>query len=108
MKPAAIVLIICLSGCSTIQNNVGPIHAACATFDVVTTIAALENGAVEANPLMAAVIDSGGYPLLIAINVLLIYLVWKNQEKKEVQLGGSVGAVVRCAAGVNNMQYIGW
>jgi len=105
MKLAALALVIALSGCATRGENIAAGYAICSAVDVTSTILALNNGAVEANPLWAAVIDAGGYPLFIAANVAIAYIVYKHREKKSVQTAGIFGAALRCAAGAANSRF---
>ncbi len=96
-----IVIVVLLQGCATLQNPTT--YAVCATLDVASTVAAVEAGFAEMNPIMAGLMSIGGYPLLIAANVGLIYVLYKRRDRKEVKLATGIGSVVRCGAAVNNV-----
>jgi hypothetical protein len=89
-----------LHGCATIQHPTT--HAVCVALDLASTYVALESGFVEANPIVAGLLSAGGWPLVIAVNVGLIYILYKHREKEEVKVATGIGTVVRCAAAVNN------
>lgn len=101
-KAKALVLVVALlQGCATLQNPTT--YAVCATIDLVSTHVALEAGFVEANPIVASILGSGGWPLLIAVNVGIIWLLYKYRDKEEIKTATGIGSVVRCAAGLNNV-----
>ena len=90
-----------MQGCATLQHPTT--YAVCTAVDLISTHAALEAGFVEANPIVAGILGSGGWPLLIAINVGIIWLLYKYRDKEEAKIAIGVGSVVRCAVGVNNL-----
>ena len=96
-------MIISLSGCATMSNP--NTFAVCSTLDVASTIVALESGLVEANPLIAGVINSGGYPLLIALNVVVIWLMYRYHQKSKQgsEFPIVIGSGLRCGAAIHNV-----
>lgn len=74
----------------------------CQLADMATTVYALSHGAVEANPLMAAL----GVPGIIAVKLLLAYLLWVYHD----DIGDTAMTVVNaitCGVAVHNIGVIG-
>lgn len=74
---------------------------------MVTTIVALENGLVEANPIVAGIISKGGYVGFIAFKFLVAYIL---NDIKENNPGAAplVGAVniATCGAALWNLSLL--
>lgn len=99
IKSLIIICFVLLTGCATLGNP--NTHAVCAALDTSTTIAVLEKGGIELNPIVSGIINSGGYPLFVGVNLLIVYAFYHYHE----QIGETATAVVstvRCGAAINN------
>ena len=101
-----IYLLFSLYGCAILGSP--HTFAICSAADVGSTIVALESGLVEANPIMNAVIGSGDYPLLIAVNAVVIWLIYRyhKKEKEASEFPIAAGSILRCGAAVHNVLLI--
>jgi hypothetical protein len=72
---AALLGLLLLGGCATLSDE--RVFHTCRALDTVSTIVILQHGGTELNPILAAVIHSGGYPALIVAEVGISYAVHK-------------------------------
>lgn len=77
MKAAALALLV--AGCASLSPG-QDVVIGCKTADVATTMYALRHGAVEANPLMHAVLAHGILPFLLIEGVVTWFLVRHYNE----------------------------
>lgn len=97
-KWLVIVVLLATSGCATIGSKEATVI--CQGADTVTTIVALQNGAVEVNPLMAGVIHVLGIPGLILVKLGLILLLNRDDVPTELRAGVNV---VTCGVAAHNL-----
>ena len=94
------LIVLLLSGCTTLSSPEAVVG--CQAADAVSTAVALDAGLVEANPLMAAVIDSLGIPgLFIAKGLIALALLHVHND---TVVGVATGAT--CAVAVHNFLII--
>lgn len=98
-----LVLAVLLSGCAALASK--PATVGCQAADTLTTVAAINRGATEANPIVKAVIDRFGIAgFVVAKTALTVALVAyaddMSQESKAVING------VTCAAAAHNLNVI--
>lgn len=87
------------------------IFAILQVLDLVTTYIGLSLGAIEGNPLMAPIILTIWAPILKLLEILLIWTVFKNIEKRSTRAFNIV-SVVGCSMSlgivIHNMLVICW
>jgi uncharacterized protein YceK len=97
---AILTLAVALSGCATIQQVASSreTFVACQVLDTVTTIAAVSRGAVELNPIMAALLKRGYIPF-IAAKFAAVWVVYQVTMTPNMM---TVVNVISCAPGIHN------
>jgi len=100
MKVIAAMLFLTLTGCSTLSKP--ETFAACQAADAVTTIAAINHGAVETNPIVAWAIKHAGYAGMIGLKVALVAAVyyWLDDIHPDVI---AVGSAITCGIAIHNI-----
>jgi hypothetical protein len=101
MKRLLIVLLISLSGCSTVQPiaESSDTFAYCKAADVATTAYGLGTGMfIEKNPFVASIIGGGVFPL-IALSVALWYALDKYNNPK----ANMVANAITCPVAASNL-----
>jgi hypothetical protein len=104
---AALAAAVILSGCATLASNEATIG--CQAADTVTTIAALESGAREGNPLLARVLEGAGLPGLVLVKIAITWALLKyvRPERSELERTGRAAVNAQaCAAAVYNLAVV--
>ena len=97
------MLCVALAGCVVFASDEAVIG--CQVADTITTVAALERGAVEANPLMERLLDSFGLPGFVLAKIAITWaLVWymKPEPGSGAEAGRAAVSGLTCAAAINN------
>lgn len=93
---------LALTGCASLSSREATI--ACQAADTITTLLALNHGAREANPLMAGVIKSFGYPgFLLTKFAVTWFLLDRREEHPEAVAAANI---ITCGAAVHNIGVI--
>ena len=103
---AALLLVLTLSGCATIQEVASSkeTFVACQVLDTATTYVGISKvGLMEANPIVAALLKHGWLPF-IAFKIALVWIVYEANFSPTTQ---TVANVVACAPGIHNAILIG-
>lgn len=93
-----LALTLILVGCAQLSSKEASVS--CQALDTLTTIAAVEAGARELNPIVAALIGSTGYLGFIAAKMLLAWLLVQYEGQDEV----ATVNIITCSAGVLNLR----
>lgn len=96
MIPLILSIVLSLTGCSILSSK--EVTVGCQVADVATTTVALKAGAIESNPILAAV----GLPGTIVLKGLLIYFLIKHYEEINKTALAAVNGVT-CGTAVNNL-----
>ena len=96
-------IIFILAGCSTLASKEATIG--CQAADTLTTVYGVTHGALEANPLMAGIINSLGIAGFVAVKIGITYLLVSNRDKIPEVAMAAVN-VVTCGVATHNLAVI--
>ena len=99
----AMLLPILLPGCSILASK--EVTIGCQAADTFTTVYGVTHGAVEANPLMARIINSLGVAGFVVFKIGITYLLVSNREKIPEAARAGIN-VVTCGAATHNLTVI--
>lgn len=92
------MLLISMAGCAQLARD--EITIGCQAADAVTTVAALEAGASEANPIVAKIIASSGYLGLVVFKVVIAAILMHYSDDAPEAVGAA--NAITCGAALNN------
>ena len=94
------VAIVLLQGCSALASKEASVG--CQTADAVSTFVAIKGGAVEANPIVAGVIDSFGWGGFFLLKAGIAYLLVQYHDSMPQGVRAGINGVT-CGAAINNV-----
>ena len=105
----ALILILLLSGCATIERP--ETLAMCAAADVLTTAYSVHTGiAHETNPLLATSVNAHHFLPMLLSKVAIVGLIWwvydLTKPSQTMDAGMVAGNVVTCGVAASNLVQI--
>lgn len=96
---AALFLSLALSGCAQFAEREAVIG--CQVADTATTVIAVNSGAVEANPIMAGILNSMGWMGFLVFKAAITLFLLDQADKEPEIVGGATAAT--CGIAIHNL-----